>query len=69
MNEKTMKPYVIGLDLGSTNSVFGIVDVRGDINFVVNLLGVIAAYCYFPKKPSIRVQTVDMSNDRLLTLF
>ena len=31
MNEKTMKPYVIGLDLGSTNSVFGIVDVRGDI--------------------------------------
>lgn len=39
MNEKTMKPYVIGLDLGSTNSVFGIVDVRGDFNFVVNLLG------------------------------
>ena len=31
-------------------------------NFVVNLLGGIAAYCYFPKKPSIRVQTVDMSN-------
>lgn len=31
MNEKTMKPYVIGLDLGGTNSVFGIVDVRGDI--------------------------------------
>ena len=28
-------------------------------NFVVNLLGGIAAYCYFPKKPSIRVQTVD----------
>ncbi len=26
-----MKPYVIGLDLGGTNSVFGIVDVRGDI--------------------------------------
>ena len=38
-------------------------------NFVVNLLGDIAAYCYFPKKPSIRVQTVDMSNDRQLTLF
>lgn len=36
---------------------------------VVNLLGGIAAYCYFPKKPSIRVQTVDMSNDRQLTLF
>lgn len=31
MNEKTLKPYVIGLDLGGTNSVFGIVDVRGDI--------------------------------------
>ncbi len=26
-----MKPYVIGLDLGGTNSVFGIVDARGDI--------------------------------------
>ena len=38
-------------------------------NFVVNLLGGIAAYCYFPKKPSIRVQTVDMSNERQLTLF
>ena len=38
-------------------------------NFVVNLLGGIAAYCYFPKKPSIRVQTIDMSNDRQLTLF
>jgi len=25
------KPYVIGLDLGGTNSVFGIVDARGDI--------------------------------------
>ena len=24
-----MKPYVIGLDLGGTNSVFGIVDSRG----------------------------------------
>ena len=28
---KEMKPYVIGLDLGGTNSVFGIVDSRGDI--------------------------------------
>ena len=26
-----VKPYVIGLDLGGTNSVFGIVDARGDI--------------------------------------
>ena len=38
-------------------------------SFVVNLLGGIAAYSYFPKKPSIRVQTVDISNDRQLTLF
>ena len=29
--ETTIKPYVIGLDLGGTNSVFGIVDSRGDI--------------------------------------
>jgi glucokinase len=28
---KDLKPYVIGLDLGGTNSVFGIVDARGDI--------------------------------------
>lgn len=32
MEEKIeLKPYVIGLDLGGTNSVFGIVDSRGDI--------------------------------------
>ena len=32
MNGQTeLKPYVIGLDLGGTNSVFGIVDSRGDI--------------------------------------
>lgn len=32
MNEQqTVKPYVIGLDLGGTNSVFGIVDARGEI--------------------------------------
>lgn len=29
--QQTVKPYVIGLDLGGTNSVFGIVDSRGDI--------------------------------------
>ena len=28
---QTTKPYVIGLDLGGTNSVFGIVDARGEI--------------------------------------
>lgn len=32
MNDKNVvKPYVIGLDLGGTNSVFGIVDARGEI--------------------------------------
>ena len=32
MNEQIIqKPYVIGLDLGGTNSVFGIVDARGEI--------------------------------------
>ena len=32
MNEQSLtKPYVIGLDLGGTNSVFGIVDSRGEI--------------------------------------
>jgi glucokinase len=32
MSEQSFnKPYVIGLDLGGTNSVFGIVDARGDI--------------------------------------
>ena len=29
--QSQIKPYVIGLDLGGTNSVFGIVDSRGDI--------------------------------------
>ena len=28
------KPYVIGVDLGGTNTVFGVVDARG--NVVVN---------------------------------
>ena len=31
MIENALKPYVIGLDLGGTNSVFGIVDARGEI--------------------------------------
>lgn len=30
-NQPVIKPYVIGLDLGGTNSVFGIVDSRGEI--------------------------------------
>ena len=29
--ETVEKPYVIGLDMGGTNSVFGIVDQRGTI--------------------------------------
>ena len=35
-------------------------------NFVVNLLSGIAAYCFFPKKPSINIEKV---TDRQLTLF
>lgn len=31
MTENLLRPYVIGLDLGGTNSVFGIVDARGEI--------------------------------------
>ena len=31
MISQPLKPYVIGLDLGGTNSVFGVVDSRGDI--------------------------------------
>ena len=31
MISQPTKPFVIGLDLGGTNSVFGIVDSRGDI--------------------------------------
>ena len=31
IEQQGIKPYVIGLDLGGTNSVFGIVDARGDI--------------------------------------
>ena len=38
-------------------------------NFMVNLLGALAAYCFFPKKPTIRVEPVDCMNDRQLTLF
>ena len=25
------KPYVIGIDIGGTNSVFGVVDTRGNV--------------------------------------
>lgn len=35
-------------------------------NFVVNTLAALAAYCFFPKKPSI---AVERSIDRQLTLF
>ena len=31
MTENELKPYVIGIDLGGTNSVFGIEDARGEI--------------------------------------
>lgn len=39
---------------------------RSVCNFAANLLGAIAAYCYFPKKPSIQVVRVV---DNQLTLF
>lgn len=26
-----MKPYVLGIDIGGTNTVFGIVDARGNV--------------------------------------
>lgn len=35
-------------------------------NFIVNTLGALAAYCFFPKKPIIAVQR---TIDRQLTLF
>ena len=35
-------------------------------NFIVNTLGSLAAYCFFPKKPKIAVQR---AVDRQLTLF
>lgn len=35
--EKVIKPYVIGLDLGGTNSVFGIVDSRGEIKATTSI--------------------------------
>ena len=37
-------------------------------NFMVNLLGALSAYCFFPKKPTIRVEPLDCMNDRQLTL-
>ena len=37
MTEESLKPYVIGLDLGGTNSVFGIVDSRGDIKATTSI--------------------------------
>ena len=37
-----------------------------DNNFIVNILGAIAAYCMFPKKPCINVQR---TLDTQLTLF
>ena len=39
---------------------------RSVCNFAANLLGAVAAYCYFPKKPSIQVVRV---HDNQLTLF
>ncbi len=35
--QQEIKPYVIGLDLGGTNSVFGIVDSRGEIKATTSI--------------------------------
>jgi len=35
--QPAIKPYVIGLDLGGTNSVFGIVDARGEIKATTSI--------------------------------
>ncbi len=37
MSTTEIKPYVIGLDLGGTNSVFGIVDSRGEIKATTSI--------------------------------
>lgn len=36
-DKQLIKPYVIGLDLGGTNSVFGIVDSRGEIKATTSI--------------------------------
>lgn len=36
-DKQFLKPYVIGLDLGGTNSVFGIVDSRGEIKATTSI--------------------------------
>ena len=43
-----------------------IYNVGAENNFIVNMLGAIAAYCMFPKKPCINVQR---TLDTQLTLF
>ena len=50
---------------GFSNQVINTLNVRV-CNFAANLLGAVAAYCYFPKKPSIQVVRVF---DNQLTLF
>ena len=48
MSTQTTKPYVIGLDLGGTNSVFGIVDAEGEIKATtaIKTLGFDSAEAY-----------------------
>ena len=48
MTTQTTKPYVIGLDLGGTNSVFGIVDAKGEIKATtaIKTLGFDSAEAY-----------------------
>lgn len=40
--------------------------LRSFNNFIVNILSAIAAYCFFPKKPSVEIDFVD---DGQLVLF
>ena len=55
-----MLPLFHEIDAGQETLVLAV------CNFAANLLGAVAAYCYFPKKPSIQVVRV---LDNQLTLF
>ena len=48
MNSSMEKPYVVGIDIGGTNTVFGIVDARGTIIEAV------------PSKPALTIKQMIM---------
>ncbi len=62
------KLFVDGIQLITKlkSNMKGALRHRSVCNFAANLLGAVAAYCYFPKKPSIQVVRVF---DNQLTLF